>query len=336
MKNYRNFQRCLFALIVVLAALSITLWIGCSEQFQTPAEPQELQEEIVLSPSDPQVRAVMDVQDRHTDKLLARGGIIGTGTAMTEDGKPAIVVFARNDVLAKRAAVPDILDDIPVRVIVTGEIKALKGPRIKDPKVRHPRPVPIGISTGHPAVTAGTIGCRVTNGSNVFALSNNHVYADENLASLGDAVIQPGTFDGGSSPADDIGTLFDFEPIQFFNTGTCLAHPSTCNVIDAAIALSSTANLESLPKGGYGTPKSGSGVSASVGQQVMKYGRTTRKTKGTVTAINATVDVGYSTGVARFINQIIITPGSFSAGGDSGSLIVAAKEKHRRKAVGLL
>ena len=50
--------------------------------------------------------------------------------------------------------------------------------------------------------------------------------------------------------------------------------------------------------------------------------------------------MGYSTGVARFVNQIIITPGSFSAGGDSGSLIVVdGKGKNKaddRKPVGLL
>jgi len=34
------------------------------------------------------------------------------------------------------------------------------------------RPVPIGVSTGHPDITAGTIGARVTDGVNVYALSN--------------------------------------------------------------------------------------------------------------------------------------------------------------------
>ena len=55
-----------------------------------------------------------------------------------------------------------------------------------------------------------------------------------------------------------------------------------------------------------------------------------------VWAINATVNVGYDSGVARFVNQIIITPGNFSAGGDSGSLIVVEKGKDARKPVGLL
>ena len=110
--------------------------------------------------------------------------------------------------------------------------------------------------------------------------------------------------------------------------------------MDAAIALSSTTNLgNATPSDGYGTPKSTT-IDAAINMKVKKYGRTTGQTKGQVAAINATVDVGYDSGVARFVNQIIITPGSFSAGGDSGSLIVVdGKGRFKsddRKVVGLL
>ncbi len=182
-----------------------------------------------------------------------------------------------------------------------------------------PRPAPIGVSTGHPNITAGTIGCRVIDGEgNVYALSNNHVYADENRASIGDNVLQPGPYDGGEDPRDAIGTLYDFEPINF--------HPRARNTIDAAIALSDTDNLDNAtPSDGYEIPSSTT-VSAIIGQSVQKYGRTTGMTSGVITAINATVRVGYDSGTARFINQIIIEPGGFSAGGDSGSLIVTNNE----------
>jgi hypothetical protein len=76
---------------------------------------------------------------------------------------------------------------------------------------------------------------------------------------------------------------------------------------------------------------------AAVGLRVMKYGRTTGQTKGRIYAINATVNVNYGLqGTARFIQQIVITPGSFSAGGDSGSLIVVERGSNARKPVGLL
>ena len=197
------------------------------------------------------------------------------------------------------------------------------------PRTGKSRPACIGTSTGHPAITAGTIGFRATDGTGVFAVSNNHVYADENLASIGDDVIQPGTFDGGSAPADTIGQLADFEPLVFGGAN---------NTIDAAIATVSTADLgKATPSDGYGTPKSAT-VAAYVNQKVQKYGRTTGQTEGKVFVIHATVDVGYSSGVARFVDQIIITPGNFSAPGDSGSLIVDASKRggDKKKAVGLL
>ena len=77
-----------------------------------------------------------------------------------------------------------------------------------------------------------------------------------------------------------------------------------------------------------------------ISKPVKKYGRTTGLTKGKVYAIGATVNVSYDAGTALFVNQIVISPGSFSAGGDSGSLVVIdgkGREKaNDRKAVGLL
>ncbi len=284
------------------------------------------------------------VQVRHQEDLMAVPGVVGVGLGATESGHPAVVV------LTERGGVkglPASLGGTPVRVMVTGEIWALQGPPCGsppcgggggggggggddvDPTARFPRPVPIGVSTGHPAITAGTIGARVKNGNTVYALSNNHVYAASNAAGIGDAVIQPGTFDGGSSAADDIGTLSAFVPITF----SIFAN----NVIDAAIAESSTATLDnSTPSNGYGTPKSTT-TTAAVNMRVMKYGRTTGQTKGRVSVINATVNVNYGApGIARFVNQIVIGGGGFSAGGDSGSLIVVEKGGDKLKPVGLL
>src|SRR3972149_3151275 len=95
-----------------------------------------------------------------------------------------------------------------------------------------------------------------------------------------------------------------------------------------------------LPSG-YGTP-SASTVAPSIGQSVTKCGRTTGCTTGTVAEINVTLDVCYKPrglfscardGVARFVNQIGVSDGTFSAGGDSGSLIVTTSGKNP---VGLL
>jgi hypothetical protein len=94
------------------------------------------------------------------------------------------------------------------------------------------------------------------------------------------------------------------------------------NHIDAAIALTTPDDVSSeTPEGGYGSPRT-STQEAELGMKVQKYGRTTGYTVGEITGLNATIDVGYAAGTARFEDQVVISGGGFSAGGDSGSLIV--------------
>lgn len=220
--------------------------------------------------------------------------------------------------------IPRSLEGIPVVVKVTDEFVALSCNRDE----YCPRPVPLGVSTGHPNITAGTIGCRVTDGTNVYALSNNHVYANENAGPIGVNVLQPGPYDGGINPDDAIGTLAKFEKIVFSTSAN--------NVIDAAIASSDLVDKSTI-HGCYGTPKTNIVLSPPLRMRVKKCGRTTGLTKGKIEAINATVNIQYDSGVARFVNQIVIGPSTtFSAAGDSGSLIVANGGINDRKPVALL
>ncbi|MFH1597301.1 MAG: hypothetical protein ABIG94_13235 [Pseudomonadota bacterium] len=158
-------------------------------------------------------------------------------------------------------------------------------------------------------------------------MSNNHVYALENEASIGSRVLQPGRYDTNCSlnPDNVIGALAAFETIEFTGAN---------NTIDAAIALSTIADLgNATPANGYRTPKSAT-VAAFIYQAVQKYGRTTSLTKGTVTGINATIKVSYTAGIATFVNQIVVQSlKPFIKAGDSGSLLVTDPE---RKPVGLL
>ena len=161
----------------------------------------------------------------------------------------------------------------------------------------------------------------------MYILSNNHVLANENNASIGDNSLQPDLFDGGVEPDDSIATLHDFEPIVFTSTAS--------NTMDVAVAISSTALLgkSTLPDG-YGTPTTAV-VTATLGLPVQKSGRTTGFTQGSVSEINVVVNICYEgtvicTKSARFVGQIAITPGEFSAGGDSGSLIVTPGRQQPR------
>lgn len=63
-----------------------------------------------------------------------------------------------------------------------------------------PRPVPCGVSVGHPQITAGTLGCLVRNAKGqLFILSNNHVLSNSNSAQLGEPILQPAPSDGGKN-----------------------------------------------------------------------------------------------------------------------------------------
>ena len=313
-----------FAIITILALSLLLTPFGSISAAPPPDGP-------------PGLERAIEVKELHANALLEIDGVAGVGVGRNVDSNPTIIIFTETPGVR---GLPTSLDGVPVIVQFSGKFfanpkpdKPGKPPKPDEPEQsptdRFDRPVPIGVSTGHPDVTAGTIGARVTDGTNVYALSNNHVYANENKASIGDAVIQPGTYDGGISPDDDIGTLSAYVPIDF-NGGI--------NYVDAAIASTTTTLLgNSTPSDGYGTPMA-TIADASVGMKVKKYGRTTGETKGRVYAINATIDVHYDSGVARFENQIVITPGVFSAGGDSGSLIVVNNKRSsdHLKPVGLL
>ena len=291
--------------------------------------------------------AAMAVQERHNPDLLSIPGVAGTALATGPAGRPVIkVLLAHGGV----PGLPATLDGHAYTTEVTGEFRSLGnvaetatdragGPAAgvtrdgTDPRRSFPRPVPIGVSTGQVDVTAGTIAARVVSGDDVFALSNNHVYANRNAASPGDHILQPGTVDGGVNPDDAIGTLHDFERIRF-----CDPFP-TCpeNRIDAAIAATTTDQLgNGTPPNGYGTPRSET-AAARLGMEVQKYGRTTGHTTGKIMGMNATINVGFGDGTARFAGQIVISGGGFSGPGDSGSLIVSGGAgPSSRRPVGLL
>jgi hypothetical protein len=183
------------------------------------------------------------------------------------------------------------------------------------------RPLVIGISVGHFAITAGTLGCFVKllkgKDKNPRILSNNHVLADENRGTKGAAILQPGHFDGGRKPASSVGTLEKFIRLK----------TSTSNFVDCAIAkISKTIGHEHANIRGVGTLSGTRNGPVDIGDEVHKLGRTTDATRGRVTAIELdNVVVQYDIGNLRFDNQIEIEgadAGPFSLGGDSGSLIV--------------
>ena len=319
--------RRLAGIAVLVLSMSALLWAGC-DTVQSPDGTQEAPE-AVLSRANPAVQAAMRAQASVSDDMLGRRGVAGLATGMTSDGRPSVLVLLESE--AAGADLPRQINGVPVTTLVTGEIKALKGKPSGggnfDTTAKH-RPAPNGVSIGHPDITAGTLGCIVTsNGTNRFILSNNHVMANENNTASNAPIYQPGPFDGGTA-ADQIATLSDYVPIVFSTSAN--------NLVDAAIAAVDPADVTGATEpGGYGAPLSTT-TAAGIGMRVQKYGRTTEETKGRVQGINATINVGYDSGTARFIDQIVIGGGGFSSGGDSGSCIVVQNGADAGSPVGLL
>ena len=250
----------------------------------------------------PDIASTMAVQDRHTLALLVRPGVIGTGTSIDAAGRPIIVVYTER---ASVAGIPRSLDGIPTRVHFAGKVIPYAKPGSGT--------LQMGTSTGNDLeCAAGTLGCVVVKGGVQYFLSNNHVFARENDGSNGERIDAPGRYDGHPICAQtpQCANLSDFEPIRFGQN----------NTIDAAIAQPIASRAYTCATSSGYTPSSAV-VSPSVGLAVKKTGRTSRLTTGTIQAINVTIQVQYSGGVARFVNQIQ-TPGNFIRSGDSGSLMV--------------
>ena len=266
-------------------------------------------------------------------------------------GEPALVVLVsqkvERDQLASAERVPAKLKDMQTDVLAVGYPVAGGGEALDvgiETLATRVRPAEGGYSVGHRDITAGTLGTcvydllpgasRVPPGGGIgipphyYILSNNHVLADSNAGRPGDPILQPGPVDGGTFPNDFIAKLSRFVPITFDPPVSVANHN---NLVDAAVAEGPFHNLDrEIYWVGYvrgWRPKK----KVEVGTIVQKTGRTTNYTLGRITAINATIDVGYGGGrVARFREQIVTT--DMSAGGDSGSLVTTRDNV----AVGLL
>lgn len=231
---------------------------------------------------------------------------------------PCIVVFVRQKIRPREElprVIPEKIDGIPTDVVEVGT-----------PVLRHfashIRPVPPGYSIGHTRVTAGTLGCLVSdkNTRETLILSNNHVIANSNNAAVGDSIVQPGPHDGGSDPRDTIANLVRFK--QIVQRG---------NTVDAAVARPTEPDIVTPSIPGIGVPRKVGRVNR-VGISVQKVGRTTQHTRGIVTAYNASIYPLNYLGIesVEFVECIVTT--GMSSGGDSGSLLLDLDEQ----AVGLL
>ena len=199
-------------------------------------------------------------------------------------------------------------------------------------------PVELGTSGGNADDKSGRFCCGGTLGSllirngSFYILSNNHVLARSDQATPGEPISQPGIIETNCSTVgtNTVANLTSFVNLQASGTNVdaaiALIVPGAVDLTGNILMLGNTAT-GSAPDAG--PPHQGRGIPASIGEPVAKSGRTTGLTCSTVSVTSLRTSVTYQTQcnggtsfTVTYSNQISVAGGGFSAGGDSGSLIV--------------
>ncbi len=291
---------------------------------------------------DDRVTALRASRGRHVENLrsvLASPNVVGVGIAEKvvrgrATGKLALTFYVERKRSLRRIkaseavppAVPESIgghEAIPTDVVVLGRLR---------PEINVTRsPIQPGNSVGHYKDSGGTLGAivvpvggkstRATSDTQLL-LSNSHVLAKSGKAKVGDRILYPGVGDGGK-PSDRVGKLARF--VKFDTTGEYV------NTADCAIAEIDRSKRPQVNASirGLGLPAGTSPVKR--GMKVVKVGRTTGKTVGTIRDVHFRFVLEYpGLGTVGFVDQVLCT--RYTKPGDSGSLVL---ERKTRRAVGL-
>ena len=329
----------LSVLLVISAILALGLW-GCSDSDVTGPVANDQSDAVLKSAANPNIRAVMAIQDRHTPALMLDPDVVATATTLDETGQPAILLLVTSE--RARGKAPAFIDDVRVITQITDPLVAMKGRPgggggggggETDHKALQTTPIKMGTSGGwrydlaNGYCCGGTLGSLIKVGGNIRILSNYPVFEADivnggngRVATTGDPIVHPGLIDIGCVATNgiDVATLVVTSALDGNNVDC-----SSANIINNQVDTSG-AILE------IGTISSQT-VAAFIGQDVKKSGRTTGLGRASVSGLNATVNITYENECAggtaftkTFTGQIVTTnKGSkFLAGGDSGSLMV--------------
>ncbi len=299
--------RIVLALVIATAALA-ALGTGCAKH-DSLTRSTAPSTDSVARPGTAYGRAIAA---RASTRWLAIDGVVGDGIAIEPDGSSSILVLTSRP----GVVLPATVQGVPVRTRVTGRFHAFG-------LTERLRPVPIGASLGsNKECLPGTVGAILERNGRRYVLSANHILARENQARIGEDAVQPSRVDG-SNECDAlprrfvIGRLADYEPVHF---------DGTPNLMDAAIAELNTATTAATPRGMYGAPDDDA-VNPAMGMAIMKVGRTTGQTTGTIVATDVEVTLSLPLGDAVYANQFLTTE-VFGDFGDSGSLVVTRDRRH--------
>lgn len=304
------------------------------------------------------------MDDREITRKRARELMVEKGATMvapgekTTDGEPtgrrSIVVGVQEKVPLKELrpteVVPRSLDGVETDVVVFHQpvIPTLLPKAVAtDPRLEEQRPMFGGISCGALTVTAGTEGGRVSRSKLFHAVTNWHV-GGMNDGKIGDPMLQPAVYDGGTLHDNYAGPISLIPPVKVegeesgcsiagisvraLNTVAWLAGSETR--IPSPIKVYNTDNLVDLCLFGpfkedeltslilgIGYIDTRNWCSFEVGDLAEKSGRSSEVNSFLCQYINAAIRIGLG-GIrwAIFNDMDVFGPGAI--GGDSGSLIL--------------
>ena len=219
-------------------------------------------------------------------------------------------------------------------ILVTGIVFCSATSMLSAQSAQQSRQIPLtyfGAQIGNDLATSetgcfiGTAGSLVTDGTNDYILSNSHVLAREGVGIVGENIMHTAST-ACSNNALHVGELAADVPLSFSRR--------RANRVDAAVARI-TPNVQPATDSDGRILHIGNNidftdtyavsaqtVTASLGRAVKKSGRTTGLTYSSIGFVGVNITVNYDGGRAYFTDQFVVSGGNFSAGGDSGSLIV--------------
>ncbi len=206
-------------------------------------------------------------------------------------------------------------------------------------------PIELGTSGGNindvdtTECAGGTLGSLVAVGSTQYILSNNHVLADEDAGTIGDAIIQPSLIDTinpcFSAGANTVAHLSEFINLEEANPP---ADAAIAEVVTSPASVDSTGGIIELGDSAPDDVPTNEAPASTIlpvtslvpnSTAVAKSGRSTGLTCSTIEATDVSVQIQYTHGLGgasfnvTYTDQIAVNGGTFSAAGDSGSLIVS-------------
>jgi len=235
----------------------------------------------------------------HVARKIPTGALPSKAEAFGESGKPTKLGDFEVDVIEAEYGLSDRTAPVlaPEEVGRTDRVDPLAG----------------GVSVGNALAGGGTLAAIVWDNTDgeVCVLSNWHVLCRRANCRVGEAIYQPGPFDGGRS-RDTVAELKRWRLNR--NADAALARLTGVRPYTRDI-------LGLNPIVGMDVP--------ALGMQVVKSGRTTKVTKGRIDGVAFSFTMGYNDGTTQtFEDQIHIVPRppwperdyEISEGGDSGSL----------------